>query len=553
MAIDPVDRAFFMGDLPARDLAVLLDTAHAELGTPFGVWRDDPVGFALGPARQALWSLQRTVLRSIVVNKKTAVPSTVGIGKTRLGGVATAWWGAVWPAGTATVLTTATRFRQVKTQLWPEIRAVHAHAGLPGHCDTTQWKIPTEDGVDYQAAFGFSAPDWDETAVQGIHRPRLLVIVDEAGGFGHVLGQAFESILTGEHTRALFIGNPPTDTEGSWFEGLCAQTDVNTIPISIFDTPHFTGEDVGPCTTCPKGMPEHDAKEHLTERDWEEGVKRDYGEDSPYYQARALARFPKGGPSRAIPGDWIDAAVDMAKDGTPDRKAVVGDRNGVPFAYQPKTGAWIRLGVDVAAGGGDELAVARCEGDVARIVHTESGKELANPHYAAGKVLEQIRVAEALRRRLGTKARVRVKIDANGVGIGCAGVLEAWAAEGIHEAIIVRVNVGEAPEEGRREAHETWRPKLKRDEMYGAMRLLLQPDERTGDPAVALDIDPQTRAQLAAAKVGWGSGGLTVIEAKDKIKERLQRSPDRAEAVMLSVYEPYDLRSEHRRTIISGA
>lgn len=552
MALHPHQRTKFIAELPQPTLAALFDAAHAELGTPYGLWRDDPVGFAIGPARQALWSMQRRVLGSIPKNVKTAVPSTVGIGKTRIGAVIDAWWCSVWPAGTALAVTTATRFRQVQRQMWPEIRQVHAHAALAGHCDTTQWKVTTTAGVEYVTSYGFSVPDWDETAAQGIHAPRLLLIVDEAGGFSHLIGQAFESILGGEHTRGLFIGNPPTDQEGSWFEQLCGQEDVNTIPISIFDTPNYTGEVVGDCTTCPEGMPPHDASEHLTDLDWERRIKRDYGEDSPYYQARALARFPRGGSSRALPGDWLDAGVEMAREGN-DRPQVVGDRNGHPFPYQPKRGAWIRLGVDVAAGGGDELAICRGEGDVIRNVHQEASPDLANPHYAAGKVLQQIRVAEALRRRLGTKAKVRVKVDATGVGIGVCGVLEAWASEGIHEADIVRVYVGEAPEEGRRDAHETMRPKLKRDEMWLAFRHALRPDERTGEPAFALDVDDQTRAQLAAPKMSTNLKGETVIEPKDEVKKRLKRSPDRAEAALLVVYEPFDLTKKPRRTILAGA
>jgi hypothetical protein len=552
MSLMPKYRAEFMAELSQEDRGALFDTAHAEMGTVYGLWRDDPVGFAIGPARQRLWSLQREVLRSIPAHVKTAVPSTVGIGKTRIGAVIDTWWCSVWPRGTALAVTTATRFRQVQRQMWPEIRAVHAHAELDGHCDTTQWKVTTSAGTEWVTSYGFSVPDWDETAAQGIHAPRLLLIVDEAGGFSHLIGQAFESILGGEHTRGLFIGNPPTDQEGSWFEQLCAQEDVNTIPISIFDTPNYTGEVVGACTTCPPGMPPHDAAEHLTDLDWERRIKRDYGEDSPYYQARALARFPRGGSSRALPGDWIDNAVAMAKDGN-DRPQVVGNRDGHPFPYQPKRGAWIRLGVDVAAGGGDELAVARCEGDVIRNVHQESGPELSNPHYAAGKVLEQIRIAEALRRRLGTKAPVRVKVDAIGVGIGVAGILEAWAEEGIHNAEVVRVYVGESPEDGRESADETLRPKLKRDEMWLASRHVLRPDERTGEPMFALDVDEQTRAQLAAPKMSTNLRGQTVIEPKDEVKKRLKRSPDRAEAVLLAIYEPYDLLKPPRRTILAGA
>lgn len=552
LSIEPKIRTLWLAELGQADLAALFTACAYELGTPYGLWRDDPVGFALGPARQNLWSRQKQILLSLVDNKKTAAPSTVGVGKTKVSGIATNWWGCIWPPGTAVVVTTATRIRQVQRQVWPEIRKVHAHGKFPGHCDTMQWKQPTIEGDDWTTAFGFSAPDWDETAVQGQHWPRMLLIVDECGGIGHIIGNAFESILTGEFTRGLFIGNPPTDVESSWFEQLTQQDDTKTIPISYYDSPNATGERLGECLSCPVGLPPHDAATHLTEAGWDRGIARDHGEDSAYYQARVLARFPKGGPSRALPGDWLDAARDLNKEGN-DRRAVIGDRDGTPFPYQPAMSSWVRLGVDVAAGGGDELAVARCEGDVVRVVHHESGRELVNPHYGAGKVLEQIRIAEALRRRLGTKAKVRVKVDATGLGIGVAGILEAWEREGIHDAEIVRVYVGEAPEKGRRDAHETLRPKLKRDEMYLAFRHLLQPDDRTGDPAVALQIDDQTRAQLGAAHYSTDSQGLTVIEPKDEIKKQIKRSPDRGEAVMLSTYEPYDTMAQYRRTILAGA
>lgn len=552
LAFEPQVRAMFIGELGTRDTTVLIDTVHAEMGTPYGLWRDDPVGFALGPLRQTMWSTQRRILRSVEANKKTAVPSSVGAGKTKTAAVLTAWWGCVWPPGIAVTVTTAHRFRQVQRQIWPEIRMLHSAMDLPGKVDTTQWKVPLPDGTDWVTAYGFAAPDYDETSVQGVHFPRLLVIADEAGGIGHIIGKAFESILTGEHTRGLFIGNPATDVEGSWFEGLTQQDDTNTIPISIFTTPRFTGELMGPCLSCPAGMPEHDAREHLTEPDWEVRVRRDYGEDSPYYQARALARFPRGGPSRVLPGDWLDAAVEIAREGN-DRRQIIGDRLGTPFPFQPKLGAWIRLGVDVAAGGGDELAIARAEGDIGRLVHHESGIELANSHYAAGKVLEQIRVAEDLRVRLGTEAKVRVKVDAIGIGLGVCSILEAWGSEGIHDAEIVRVTVSESPEDGRREDGGLFNPMNKRAEMWLALRQLLQPDERTGDPAVALDIDDQTKAQLGAPKLLTSSGGFTQVEKKDDIKKRLGRSPDRGEAVLLSFYEPFDLVRRTRRTILAGA
>jgi len=44
-----------------------------------------------------------------------------------------------------------------------------------------------------QVAFGFAPAQYNETALQGIHAPNLLVVVDEAGGISDTIGIALES------------------------------------------------------------------------------------------------------------------------------------------------------------------------------------------------------------------------------------------------------------------------------------------------------------------------------------------------------------------------
>lgn len=80
------------------------------------------------------------------------------------------------------MVTTATLFRQVRNQLWPHIRKTQARAVLPGNCLQTEWWMPDQYGVDTQVAYGFTVPEHDEAAMQGINAAKLLLIVDEAGG-----------------------------------------------------------------------------------------------------------------------------------------------------------------------------------------------------------------------------------------------------------------------------------------------------------------------------------------------------------------------------------
>ncbi len=176
-------------------LSVMLD---AELENPWARWQSDPVGFVEDGLGETLWSKQKEILNSLLINKRTVVPACHAPGKSHLAARAVAWWLSTHPAGTAVAITTATTHRQVRNIMWPHIRRVHAKHNLPGEADTVQWKI---NGT--VVGYGFSPSAHDETAVQGIHAPNLLVVVDEAGGLSDTIGGALESLMTGGNTKLL--------------------------------------------------------------------------------------------------------------------------------------------------------------------------------------------------------------------------------------------------------------------------------------------------------------------------------------------------------------
>src|SRR5690606_352850 len=96
--------------------------------------------------------------------------------------VASSWWIAVHPPGQAIVITTAPTYRQVSAILWEELRKHHATSKarglpLPG-CITqgNEWKL----GDGRLVGMGRKPADGDQHAFQGIHRPYVLVVIDEA-------------------------------------------------------------------------------------------------------------------------------------------------------------------------------------------------------------------------------------------------------------------------------------------------------------------------------------------------------------------------------------
>ena len=456
---------------------------------PWLKYANDPVGFVTEGLHEQVWSKQIEILESVKNNKRTAVPACHAPGKSHIAARVVAWWVTSHPVGTARVVTTAASFRQVKNILWSHIRSLHTRHQLMGEVFTTDWKV---DGL--VVADGFSPADHNETAVQGIHAQHLLIVVDEAGGISPIIGRALEALMTGGHTRLLVLGNPPTDNIGSWFERACNSDLFNVIPIDAFSTPNFTGEDIGSWS------------KNLVDSEWVNEVTREFGEDSAFVQARVHARFPRVTTNVTLPIDWLEAAV----------------------VTEPQNEGSIRLGVDVAADGGDEFVIARMDGMTVAVRHTSSNN--TNAVEVAGQVLHEIHEAEKDHVKREITVPVRVKIDSIGVGWGVASLLQEWGKEGKHSSVIVPVNVAER-------AYDSEKFINQRAEMWWTMRELIQPNEY-GDQEISLALDHRTISQLTAPTYRANSSGRLQIESKADMKRRGISSPDRAEAVLLSVFEP---------------
>ncbi|MFJ7004214.1 hypothetical protein ACIQWY_29915 [Streptomyces albidoflavus] len=552
----PERRRAFKHHLTARERPHVMREVERATGSMYGLWADTPSGFIEDVLGESIWSRQREIVDAVPFHKRIAVPAGFGVGKTWIAGRLVAWAGAVNAPGTMVIVTTATRFRQVRNQLWPHIRKTVARAGLPGYCDTTQWKIPDQWGNDVIVAYGFTAPENDEAAMQGIHgTPKLLIVVDEAGGIARTIGNGTNNLLTGD-ARMLAIGNPAMDDPRSWFEGLCEEGDDPeepssvTIPIATFASPAITKERVPYCNDCPAGVPAHSLAIHLPDQDWVDRTIREYGPDHPYVIAKVHAKFPKGGGGLTIPVTWVETAQHSDDPAGPGwRRLCDLGIEAETATHTVKDGAWVRLGVDVAADGGDEFVISRIVGDVIETRHCASGTINDDQVLLAEKVLEEIRAAQRLATVLRSPHPVRVKVDQNGIGHGVVSMLKRWADTGRHEAQIVGVMVSESPTQD--DPGAQMRPYRKRDEMWLASRGLLQPDPSTGLGRLRLRVDRQTGIQLSTPRLGSNAAGYSVVESKKAMKQRGMKSPDRADAALLAVYEPEPINPPRRRGLLN--
>lgn len=520
LTLDPLERRPWISNLDDDELAAVLDASASELGTPYGIWRDDPDGWVEDVLGEFLWSRQKTIMRSAVTRRRTVAVASHGPGKTHTAARSVAHWLCCWPQGTATAVTTAPRWRQVKNLLWPHLHRMHGPHELPGRLNIVEWKFGE---VAY--GYGFAGNQYDESAVQGIHADHLLIVVDEGGGIPTLLGRNLDGLMTGD-AHLLVIGNPPTDEPGTWFEMIAASELWNPIHISAYDSPNFCHnpdchppdedwrrtpiyEPGEPCPVC--GCPTEycpvTIAKNLVDAEWVGDVVTQYGIEDPYFIARVKALFPQLSSRRVIPVLWAERAMDNTDRADSD---------------------WQRLGVDVAAGGGDEMAIAHLDGWECSIVDHWSASESVNQTVNADRVVEWVKYAAAIQEARGyTERRVRVKVDSGGVGAGTADILEERLIQQGIAADVVRVNSGEAATEAGLYAN-------RRAEMWWTLREVIR------DQTIWLKVGAREKAQLTGPQfTDHQHGGRIFIEPKDKMKVRTgMSSPDRADAIGLAVYEP---------------
>lgn len=449
--------------------------------------------YALSPARWAadklgehFWSKQVEIADSVRDHRLTAVQSCHGVGKSFSVSRLACWWLDTHPPGEARVVTTAPTGDQVKAILWSEINGAFAKAQargnpFPGRINEVEWKLGKQ-----LIAFGRKPSDYNPHAFQGIHAKYVLVILDEACGVNKQFWTAASAIATGEHCRIVAVGNP--DDPGSQFARVCASEDRwNTIRISAFDTPNFTGEPI------PDSL-----RSMLVGQSYVEDMRVEFGEQSPTYISKVLGLFPSDAEDGVVRVSALRACS------TP-REAPYSEAELLP----------VELGVDLGAGG-DETCIRERRGMVV-------GREWRT------REKDPIKVTDLIVQAIRTSRATAVKVDSIGIGWGIVGTLRERRQLNEHHADILGVNVGVAS------AQPARFPRLRSQIWWEIARQL---SEDRGWDLSQLEPDDRERliSQLSAPKYSHDSSRRIVVEKKEETKKRLGRSPDNADALLLAFY-----------------
>lgn len=438
-------------------------------------WRADPVAFFVGPLKTQPWRRQAEILRSVARHPRVAVRSGHKIGKSTSAAGLALWWISTRPRARA--ILTSSSDRQVKSILWPELRRLHALSG-----GIIGGSVALDPGTGLRLPngndiIGFSTDKPENMG--GFSGKNLLFIPDEASGIPEPIFEAIEGNRAGGAHIVMF-GNP-TQTSGTFFDAFNSKRDFwHAIHVSSEETPNVVeGREVVP---------------GLATREWVEEKRREWGEDSLLYAVRVAGNFPGQASDVLIALTFVDAATERWNETSADGR--------------------LELGVDVAEFGDDDSVIQPRRGLKAlepRVVHGMDAVDVAANAMAVVRDL----------RRPGEKPRV--KVDVIGIGAGVAAILSREK-----DVEVVRVNSSETPEQQDPAAQAC---KNVRALMWTAARDWLK-------AGGAFKADAKLEAELVAPKYSFDAHGRLVLESKKDFKKRLRRSPDRADALCMSIYDP---------------
>lgn len=457
------------------------------------VYTIDPVLWGKLKLGEHWWSKQREIAESVRDNRRTAVQSSHGVGKSFTAARIACWWLDTHPPGEAFVATSAPTASQVRAVLWREINKAHRKGNLIGRVNQTEWLIGNElIGFGRKPANPAEGGD-DETvtAFQGIHARYVLVVLDEACGIPEALWVAADSLITGADCHIMAIGNPDDPT--SHFERVCREdSNWNTIQISSYDSPNFTDEEI----------PDEIAR-MLPSAEWVEEAAKEYGVGTAVYTAKVLGQFPKDASDAVIPYSYIGPCKYLQMGFHPDDRPTIG--------------------VDVGAGG-DETVITAYQAGKYMVMPKRQGyindknqwrSRHDDPMLCVSEILDAIKATNAW----------RVNIDAIGVGWAVAGSVEEKAKSMGWKVQVNAVQVSEQSEEPEKYANI-------RAELWWGARMAFQGRIRDVE-----HLDDQTINELTFPK--WKEqNGKIVIEKNEDIVKRLGRSPDNASSALLAAYEP---------------
>lgn len=499
---------------------------------PCAKYENDPVGLAHDILGATPWERQVEILEAIRDHDRVSVVSGHKIGKSNTAAMVAFWFFCT--RNDARVVLSSVTARQVDAILWREIRKMRARAGRCATCKAIEAERTAEDRRRSPAPFpcphsswipgkmsdlarsGFRASDMREIvgftareaeAVAGVSGENIIYIVDEASGVEDAIFEAIEGNRAGDAKILLFSNG--TRTEGEFFHShhdKKLRIDAKGNRTGFYVTLAISSEESPNVRAGKKVIP------GLATKKWIDEKKLEWGEDSALYTVRVKGGFALNEEGKILSLHLLTLAEQRWED-------------------TPAEGR-LFIGLDPAGPGdaGDDSVWAARRGLKVLELHVPTQGLSEEQH-----VTFTLNVIKAHRKR--RELPPVVVIDREGpIGSRIYGLLRAYADQHPEAFVVLGVR---SSDKAPREPHLYDRL---RDELWANARAWFR------DGGAIPEHGRLTKELHAPA---WfqpiGSAKLKVTSKKDLRKLLDGRSPDCADALVLSTWESISVRSESAR------
>lgn len=448
------------------------------------------------------WSKMREIIRSVQNNRKTIVISCHGSSKTFTGALITATWLNIFttfmPDEETKCVTTAPVFMQVEKLLWSAINMMYreSRTKLNGICLNTGINIPDKKEC---FAIGFSTDKAQNS--EGWHAWNLLFVLDEAKGIAPWMWETANAQMGNDASRILAMSTTDGVEPGSEFHKAATSPrydEWNRIFIDCKDLPSFTGEkfrrykwndDLGfDFEREEKGY--NDLKIQISTPLWEEERAKQWGDDSILYLTKCRGKIADDLPDQIIPLWKVMKMFENYKDPNFDDSGSV------------------QIGGDIARMGDDSTEVYKRKG--MKIIgnltlNKKRGPEIVRDWESAG-ILDS--------------KDIYAKIDDTGLGATVTDTMIDWHYDNV-EPVNFQQNAND-PDKYENAIAEMW---------YKIEEIIQD---------IACPYDEELLQQLTSRKsMPMDKKGRRCIESKKDYKKRTNgKSPDKADAFLLTFYQP---------------
>ena len=496
--------------------------AHGESNQFFEMYANDPVGFCEVELGETLTDDIKRMMESVRDYPITIAKSATGPGKTFAAARAAVWWYETFP-GSQVYTAAAPPEGNLRRLLWGEIGSiVHSRPQIFRNDKITSLNIQSHDqhfltGVTIPMS---GTSEQQEAKFSGKHAPYLLFIIDEGDAVPDEVYRGIEGCMSGGHARLLIMFNPRAEMG----EVYTMERDklANIVHLSAFNHPNVrTGKDIIPGAVTRDKTVERINKwcRPLQDKETQDetcfelpeflvGVTALDAMQNPYpplgagwykimepaFNYMVLGQYPAQAINQLISREWLLKARKRWDD-------YVTENGEVPPLYTPGI-----MGLDVGEFGPDlSVQCFRYGGFVEKLLFQGGVDTMVTGDWA---------IKQYKKRDLE-----RANVDGTGVGAGVAPHLQRNGCSANS------VKVASSPTK----KSDLGEFGILRDQLWWSTREWL----RTEDAMLPPDEDLLEELKIPTYEVVKGK---VKIMGKQTMRELLKRSPDRAEALIMTFY-----------------